>query len=254
MDLAPVLKKYKLKASPEVQERLALYIQTLVHNICSMLAALTLFYSPRTKKVTPQIIKHSLDYVKSVCYPELSPKKGGSYVIDGEYFGADSGAYTETATKTVLSQTIDFQNNLARAQVGGTPRSCGMAGGGCDDRNDSSQRKMTGGCGCAGAVQMTGGCGCAGAVQMGGSTTYSITEFTEMVLEEQSKTTFMGVDMIPFFEAAGVTISDSSLDIVKQVLRMHLHCLFYDLQQVKGKLTVKKLEEVAAKKSHSIFN
>ena len=101
-----------------------------------------------------------------------------------------------------------------------------------------------------------GSCGCAGAIQSGGasSSTYLITEFTEMVLAEQSKTTFMGIDMIPFFQAAGVTISDSSLEIVKQVLRMHLHCLFYDLQQVKGKLTVKKLEEVAAKKAHSVFH
>jgi hypothetical protein len=212
---AKLLDKYHIKASPEVQEHLLTYINKMVLNICSLLSSLTLFYNPKTKKVTPEIIKHALTYVKEVCYPQLTSKKGGSYNIDSQYFGQETNAYTEAATNKNLAETIDFANNTARAQIGG--------------------------------------CGCAGAVQMGGAT-YIITEFTELAMEEIEKDSFLGTDLIPIFQSFNVTISDNSLELVKQILKMHLNCFMYDLKQQKGKLTIKKVDEVAAMKAHVIFN
>lgn len=212
---AKLLDKYHIKASPEVQQHLLTYINKMVLNICSLLASLTLFYNPKTKKVTPEVIKHALIYVKEVCYPQLTATKGGSLVIDSQYFGQETNAYTETATNKSLAETIDFTTNTARAQIGG--------------------------------------CGCAGAVQMGGAT-YMITEFTELTLAELKKDSFLGIDLVPIFQSFNTTISENSLELVKQVLKMHLNCFMYDLKQQKGKLTIKKVDEVAAMKAHTIFN
>lgn len=219
MDLPALLKKYELKAEPAVQVRLLQYINKLVLNICSMLAALTHFYNPKSKKVTPEIIKHALDYVKEVCYPQLTSKQGGSYVIDSQYFGQENNAYTEYNGQTHLSDTINFSTNTARAQIGG--------------------------------------CGCAGTPMMGGSPReFVLAEFTELSLATpvDKPKTFLGIELEPIFASFEITISNNSLELVKQILKMHLNCFMYDLKQQKGKLTIKKVDEVAAMKAHVIFN
>lgn len=218
MDLPALLKKYEMKMEPPVQEALLSYINKLVINVCSMLAALTLFYNSTSKKVTPEIIKHSFDYVNEVCYPQLSVKKGGSLVIDSQYFGQENNAYTEGVAQTRLSSTINFNTNVAREQIGG--------------------------------------CGCAGTPMMGGAPReFVLAEFTELILDKplSQPNVFLGIDLEPNFSSFGVTISNSSLDLVKQVLKMHLNCFMYDLKQLKGKVTVKKLNAVAAKKAHTLF-
>lgn len=213
--LQPLLKKYQMKVDLKVLEKLASYVHIMIVNICSALATLAIVHNPKQKKVTPKVIKLTLEYVKKQCYPEL---KGGSYVIDSEYFGKNSSAYTEGATDKAMAETIDFTANTARSEISQT---------------------------------MSGGCGCAGTVMAGGAV-YAISEFTEVVLEEVRKDQFLGVDLIPIFAAYDTTISDSALEIVKQVLKMHLNCFMYDLKKL-GKLTIKKVEGIANKRAHSVF-
>lgn len=79
----------------KINKLLAKYVYTLIFNICGLAATLVRTYTPTKLIVKPKHLKYSLEYVKNKCYPELMKKQsGGSYVIDSEYFGKNSGNYT----------------------------------------------------------------------------------------------------------------------------------------------------------------
>jgi hypothetical protein len=114
-EIPNILKRYKLHVKKdkfeEVSKTLSFYIYNLIINICTLIATITNIYS-KSKKVESRFIKMSLNYVKTECYT----MKGGSYVIDSQYFGQESNNYQENVSATTTEQ-IDFQNQIARNEI-----------------------------------------------------------------------------------------------------------------------------------------
>ena len=207
MDLEPKLKKHIpeiLKSYhvivdeqelPVLIDRLSYYIYNLIINLCCLISTITIMYSSNKKIVEPKFINISLEYVKDQCYPkaENRTQSGGSYVIDSEYFGTDTGAYKENVSSTKVGN-IDFNKLIAR------PAMDIKMGGGSSD-NDSK---------------------------------------------------IYGVNLKKIFNVFKVKISNHALQIVKQIIKMHVECLFIDLKSQKT-LTPRHLEKTMKLSRHAVF-
>lgn len=116
--LPQLLEKNKIVIDPSYVPYLAERVYHLFYNLCTMIALTVKTQDPTQPKVKPRHLKHLLDYVQHKCYP---PKKtlqqGGSYHIDSEYFGKDSGRYYGKAHEDVLN--IDFTNGILRPEIKG---------------------------------------------------------------------------------------------------------------------------------------
>lgn len=113
--------KYNLTLSSsakqeEVYQRCAFYIYNLMVNICALIATVSTLHDPTNKKVKPSHIQSSLLYVQEKCQPQLKKMKGGSYHVDGEYFGKDSSVYQEQASGHTMDQ-VHFGQQLARPEL-----------------------------------------------------------------------------------------------------------------------------------------
>lgn len=87
----------------------------------------------------------------------------------------------------------------------------------------------------------------------GGATETIFSEFSIILSTEPSKKQlFPSKYLRDIFLGFEVTIKENSLDIVKQILKMHLNCLMYDVHQ-RGKVTLKKLEETVHLSRHAVF-
>jgi hypothetical protein len=207
-----VLEKYHLtiKDSTQteaLQQRLAFYIYNLVFNVCALIATITSIQNPEKRRVKPQYIQGSLNYVKNQCYPSTK-QSGGSYHIDGQYFGNNSIQYQNEVSSTTTDQ-VNFSMNLARNALPSTFH--------------------------------------------GGDKDMMFEEFTLLVIEkEKGHGVFDKQYLQEIFESFQVTIKPNSLEVVQKILKMHLNCFMYDLKE-RGRLTLKKLEEVASLKRHSVF-
>ena len=216
-NISSILEKYKLQLPEDAQEaqviseKVAFYIYNLVFNVCALIATVASVHDPLKKKVKPKHIQSSLMYVQNQCYPQLKNKsmKGGSYHVDGGYFGRESHLYQDSQTNHVTDQ-VNFQDHIARNALPSA-----FAGGA--------------------AVQTI------------------FREFSIVISKEPSKRqVFPSSYLRQLFTSFGVTIKENSLDIVKQILKMHLNCLMYDLHE-RGTVTMNKLEETIHLIRHAVF-
>ena len=207
MDLEPKLKKHipdilksysvtiEQEDMPIIIERLSYYIYNLIINLCCLISTITIMYSSNKKVVEPKFINISLEYVKDQCYPKANSvgQSGGSYVIDSEYFGTDTGAYKENVSSTKVGN-IDFNKLIARPAMD---------------------------------------------IKMGGGSS-------------ESEHKIYGVNLKKIFNVFKVKISTHALQIVKQIIRMHVDCLFIDLKSQKT-LTPRHLEKTMKLSRHAVF-
>lgn len=224
--LPTVFASYKLDLSETEKEavlhRTAFYVYNLVFNLCALISTITSIYDPDHRKVKPKYLDYSLNYVTSQCFPETKrtskTQKGGSYHIDSDYFGSPSPNYSTSSSGTVMDQ-IQFPQvarpGLLLSQKGGehTP-------------NHTS-----------------------------GPAPILVQEFTMlMVLNDSKKEPLFGNSFLrKIFKEFDVSIKDSSLEVVRKILKMHLTCFLYDLKEQGGAVTVKKIETAANLARHNIF-
>jgi ribosomal protein L31E len=207
MDLEPKLKKHipailksydviiEEQEVPIIIDRLSYYIYNLIINLCCLISTITIMYGSNKKVVEPKFINISLEYVKDQCYPKIENRtqSGGSYVIDSEYFGTDSGAYKENVSSTKVGN-IDFNKLIARPAI---------------------------------------------EVQMGGGS-------------NDNEQKIYGINLKKIFNVFKVKISTHALQIVKQIIKMHVDCLFIDLKSQKT-LTQRHLEKTMKLSRHAVF-
>ncbi len=204
MDLEPKLKKHipellksynviiESEEYDQIIEKLSYHIYNLIINLCCLIATITIMYSSNKKVVEPKFINITLEYVKDQCYPKATKQSGGSYVIDSEYFGTESGAYSDQVTSTKVGN-IDFEKLIARPAM---------------------------------------------EVKMGGGSS--------------SDSKLYGVNLKKIFSVFKVKIHSHSLNIVKQIIKMHLDCLMIDLKTRKV-LTLSHLEKTMKLSRHAVF-
>jgi hypothetical protein len=112
-----IIAKYKLQIakdkSKEIHELLCKYMDTLVFNIVSIASVITMINNSDTiKKPTIKLVK---TYINAECNHKI---KGGNNVMPSEFYGYDSGRYSETnALGAILN--IDFTSGILRPQIGG---------------------------------------------------------------------------------------------------------------------------------------
>jgi len=105
-----IIAKYKLQIakdkSKEIHELLCKYMDTLVFNIVSIASVITMINNSDTiKKPTIKLVK---SYINTECNHKL---KGGNNVMPSEFYGYDSGRYSESnATGDILG--IDFTSGM----------------------------------------------------------------------------------------------------------------------------------------------
>lgn len=228
-----IMKKFGVVASKPVEaddfaHRFAMYVYTLVVNICGLIATLARSQDSKRKLVQPSHIKASLEYVKTKCYPKelkaakqkkemrvATATKGGSggYHFDSQYFGAPlSSNYSESGGSHTVMDHLNFENGLARPALG-------MSGGASDPKE--------------------------------------VTIFTEFSIIVDSvvpdNELFPAKYLREIFATFGVTIGNNALDIVKYLLKLHIKCFANDLKKGKSAVTLNKLEKVAHMMRHSIF-
>jgi hypothetical protein len=75
-----LLEKHEISVSDEIiiSKQLAYHMFTMVFNICALIATNTLIYDKEHRKVTPEHIKTSLEYVVKKCYSGKKQTGGGS--------------------------------------------------------------------------------------------------------------------------------------------------------------------------------
>ena len=115
-----VIAKYKLQLAKEktkdIHELLCKYMETLVFNIVSIASIITMLNNSNTiKKQTIKIVK---TYINDKCNQKMT-MKGGMNVLPSEYFGYDSGRYSETNNIAGDILNVDFTSGVLRPQIGG---------------------------------------------------------------------------------------------------------------------------------------
>lgn len=227
-----IMKKFGVVVSKPVEadvfaHRFAMYVYTLVVNICGLVATLARSQNSKRKLVQPSHIKASLEYVKTKCYPkelkaakqkkelrEAATMKGGGYHFDSQFFGAPvSTNYSESGGAFTVMDHLDFQNGIARPALG-------MSGG----ASDSNEVTIF--------------------------TEFSIIMDNAVVPDTEL---FPSKYLREIFTTFGVTIGNNALDIVKYILKLHLKCFANDLKKGKTAVTLNKLEKVSHMMRHSIF-
>ena len=111
-----IIAKYKLSLSKDktkdIYELLCKYVETLIFNIVSIASIITMINSSDTIK------KHTITLVKSYINEKCNHKMTGGTSMPSEYFGNDSGIYSENnASGDILA--IDFNSGILRPQIGG---------------------------------------------------------------------------------------------------------------------------------------
>jgi hypothetical protein len=224
------MKKFGVVPSKSVEadvftHRFAMYVYTLIVNICGLIATLARSQDSKRKIVQPSHIKASLEYVKTKCYPKelkaakekkevrLAAMKGGGYHFDSQYFGAPINSnYSESGGAFTAMDHLDFDKGLARPALG-------MSGGASDSKEVTI-----------------------------------FTEFSIIVDNAVPDTEFFPSKYLrEIFATFGVTIGNNALDIVKYLLKLHIKCFANDLKKGKSAVTHIKLEKVAHMMRHSIF-
>jgi len=83
-----LLEKHEISVSNEevIYKHLAYHMYTMVFNICALIATNTLIHDKETRKVTPEHIKTSLEYVTKKCFAKKKQKGGGA----DDVYGSDS--------------------------------------------------------------------------------------------------------------------------------------------------------------------
>lgn len=188
------LKSYHItldeKESDKLVEKLTFHIYNLIVNICSLLSTISIIYSPKHRTIEPKHVDLLLQYIKQECYPKTSSQSGGSYVIDSEYFGTETGAYQDQVKSTKVGN-IDFEKLIARPAM---------------------------------------------EVQMGG----------------RSDNKLYGVSLKKIIKLFNVKVSDYTLTVVTNIIKMHIDCLVADLKDRKV-LTLKHLEKTIKLSRHAVF-
>jgi hypothetical protein len=123
-NFTPIIDSYmticKLRAtnekSDEINEVLNKYIETLIFNIVSIASIITMINN--SKSIKTQTIKLVKKYIDDKC---STKKITGGTVLPSEYFGYDSGSYSETNVSSDILN-VDFVNGFARPQIGGGGR------------------------------------------------------------------------------------------------------------------------------------
>jgi|LakMenEpi03Aug12_release.lakeMendotaPanAssembly.Ray.scaffolds.fasta_scaffold00514_43 hypothetical protein len=114
-----VIAKYKLQIAKDktkdVHELLCKYMETLIFNIVSIASIITMINNCSTiKKQTIKLVK---SYINDNCNANTK-QTGGMNVLPSEFYGFDSGRYSETnASGDILA--VDFTSGILRPQIGG---------------------------------------------------------------------------------------------------------------------------------------
>lgn len=221
--LSTLIKKNKIDISESLITDVAYHVYTLMYNICAMVATITRLHDPLSPVVKPRHLKSSLEYIQNKCYPKtklLANQSGGSYHIDAEYFGTNSGAYTGEEYQRTLD--IDFKNQIARPEISGGK---GMGKG----KGVAVAKKN------ADVVQV------------------SYMEISYLIISNSKKQEiFSTTEITKILNGFNVTISGATLYVLKKLLRMHLNCLMMDLYE-ESPITKAKLDKIMTLKRHAIF-
>jgi hypothetical protein len=114
---------YKLRVTQEktveILDLLNKYIETLIFNIVSIAAIITMINNSNTIK--SQTIKLVKSYINDKCKITSSKKISGGTVLPSEYFGHDSGSYSEANISNDILN-VDFASGLLRPAIGGGGR------------------------------------------------------------------------------------------------------------------------------------
>jgi len=96
--------KINQEQSEEIYYIIAVHVYNLMYNVIGISAIMTKLENPKKLVLKPKYLEFLLSYVQQKCYPELNNKtqSGGSYHIDSEYFGKNSGSYTSNAGADLL--------------------------------------------------------------------------------------------------------------------------------------------------------
>jgi hypothetical protein len=112
--------KYKLSLAKDktkdIHELLCKYMETLIFNIVSIASIITMINNSDTIKTQTLTLVKS--YINDKCNHKMT---GGSTGMPSEYYGIDSGIYSENnASGDILN--IDFASGMLRPQIGGGGR------------------------------------------------------------------------------------------------------------------------------------
>jgi hypothetical protein len=112
-----LIAKYKLSLAKDktkdIYELLCKYIETLIFNIVSIAAIITMINnSDKIKKETITLVK---SYINEQCKNKIT---GGTTGMPSEFYGIDSGIYnSNNGVGDILN--IDFESGMLRPQIGG---------------------------------------------------------------------------------------------------------------------------------------
>jgi hypothetical protein len=219
--LSTLIKKNKIDISESLISDVAYHVYTLMYNICAMAATITRLHDPLKPVVKPRHLKSSLEYIQNKCYPKsklVTNQAGGSYHIDAEYFGKNSGAYTGEEYQSTLD--IDFKNQIIRPEISGGKGK---------------------------------GKGKAEATKNVDVTQVSYMEISYLIISNSKKQEIFSTNEITkILNGFNVSISSATLDVLKKLLRMHLNCLMMDLYE-ESPVTKAKLDKIMTLKRHSVF-
>jgi len=228
LKLAELLKKQDIRISPLVSDKdallnkLTMRIHDLIFNICALIATVALTHDKNNKQVLPSHIKSSFEHVKKQCYPSASKDKDllecQKKIMKGGSYSIDSQYFGKLSD--VYLQTSDHTTPSNINFVEGIARSeltSTMFGGSKDDETMFSELSI-------------------------------VISFVKPK-DEIFKTSHI----VDIFNQFNVIIKKNSIDIIKQILKMHLMCLLVDLKRV-GNITDKKLDRVLKLARHSVFN
>jgi hypothetical protein len=206
-----LLKKNKIEISEPLVSEVAYHVYTLMYNICAMVATTARLQDPLKPVIKPRHLKSSLEYIQNKCYPKQNKQVGGSYHIDAEYFGANSGAYTGEEYQRTLD--IDFKNQIARPEISGGK-----------GKKESAKGNIL-----------------------------SYMEISYIIISNSKKQEIFSTnDIIKVLKEFNVTIGNSTLAILKKLLKMHLNCLMMDLHE-QSPVTKAKLDKIMSLKRHAVF-
>jgi len=207
-----LLKNNKIEISESLVSEVAYHVYTLMYNICAMVSTTARLQDPLKPVIKPRHLKSSLEYIQNKCYPKQIKQVGGSYHIDAEYFGANSGAYTGEEYQRTLD--IDFKNQIARPEISG----------GKGKKKGSEKGNIL-----------------------------SYMEISYIIISNSKKQEiFSTYEITKVLNEFNVTIGNSTLAILKKLLRMHLNCLMMDLHE-QSPITKAKLDKIMTLKRHAVF-
>ena len=109
-----ILEKHEISVSNEdaIYKHLAYHMYTMVFNICALVATNTLIHDKETRKVTPEHIRTSLEYVRKKCFAGKKQKGGGddTYGSDALYqamqHGGGMSVFTIIFTKVIPEKEL----------------------------------------------------------------------------------------------------------------------------------------------------